>query len=47
MKMKAILDALIPREDFDVEDDTGYAIARNKMTISVTELEFNSFFSLQ
>jgi hypothetical protein len=44
MKMKLALDALIPREDFDVKDESGLSVGRNKMTISVPELEYDSFF---
>lgn len=43
MNMKVILDALIPREDFDIKDEYGVSVGRNKMTISVPDLEYESF----
>ncbi|MCL2355147.1 MAG: DUF262 domain-containing protein, partial [Oscillospiraceae bacterium] len=41
-----ILDALIKREDFDITDDitTGGIGSRNKTTLSVEDLRYNSFF---
>lgn len=43
MAMKIILDALIPREDFDLKDESGVAVNRNVLTMSVTDLDYNSF----
>lgn len=40
------LDALIKREDFDITDEisTGNVATRNKTTLSVEDLRYNSFF---
>ena len=43
MAMKTILDALIPREDFDIKDESGVAVNRNVLTMSVMDLDYNSF----
>ena len=43
MSEKVILDALIPREDFDIKDESGVAVNRNILTMSVTDLDYNSF----
>ena len=43
MSDKVVLDALIPREDFDIKDESGFAVNRNILTISVTDLDYNSF----
>lgn len=43
MSAKVILDALIPREDFDIKDESGVAVNRNILTMSVTDLDYNSF----
>lgn len=43
MSKKVILDALIPREDFDIRDDSGVAVNRNILTVSVTDLDYNAF----
>lgn len=43
MSSKVILDALIPREDFDIKDESGVAVNRNILTMSVTDLDYNSF----
>jgi len=43
MAKKVNLDALIPREDFDVNDDIG-SITRNISTLAVRDLEYDSFF---
>lgn len=43
MANNIILDALIPREDFEVEDDNG-GTTRNVGTIGARDLEYDSFF---
>ncbi len=43
MSTKVVLDALIPREDFDIRDESGVAVNRNRQTISVPDLEYDSF----
>lgn len=43
MAKNIVLDALIPREDFEVEDDAG-GTTRNVGTIGTRDLEYNSFF---
>lgn len=43
MVTKVVLDALIPREDFDLKDESGVAVNRNVLTMSVTDLDYNSF----
>lgn len=43
MATKVVLDALIPREDFDLKDESGVAVNRNVLTMSVTDLDYNSF----
>jgi len=43
MSSKVVLDALVPREDFDIKDESGVAINRNILTMSVTDLDYNSF----
>lgn len=43
MAVKVVLDALIPREDFDLKDESGVAVNRNVLTMSVTDLDYNSF----
>lgn len=44
MAGKIVLDALIPREDFDVKDQNIIALGRNKTTLSIPDLEYDSFF---
>ncbi|WP_337528860.1 DUF262 domain-containing protein [Zhenhengia sp.] len=44
MADKIVLDALIPREDFDVKDQNIIALGRNKTTLSIPDLEYDSFF---
>lgn len=44
MADKVVLDALIPREDFDIKDHNTVAAGRNKTTLSIPDLEFESFF---
>lgn len=44
MAEKVVLDALIPREDFDFEDQKQIALGRNKTTLSIPDLEYDSFF---
>ena len=43
MKTKVVLDALVPREDFDIKDESGVAVNRNILTMSITDLDYNSF----
>jgi hypothetical protein len=43
MSTKVILDALIPREDFDIKDESITAVNRNVQTMSITDLDYNSF----
>jgi len=43
MAKNIVLDALIPREDFEVEDDTS-GTTRNVGTIGARDLEYDSFF---
>lgn len=43
MAKNNVLDALIPREDFEVEDDVS-GTTRNVATIGARDLEFESFF---
>lgn len=43
MAKNIILDALIPREDFEVEDETS-GTTRNVGTIGARDLEYDSFF---
>ena len=38
------LDALIPREDFEITDELDTVITRNKTTLSIEDLDYNSFF---
>ncbi|MBJ8024499.1 HNH endonuclease family protein [Bacillus cereus] len=38
------LDALIPREDFEIDEDTLGGISRNKTTLSIEDLKYDSFF---
>lgn len=38
------LDALIPREDFEVSEELSGGVSRNKTTLSIEDLEYNSFF---
>lgn len=39
------LDALIPREDFEIIDELENSnISRNKSTLSIEDLSFDSFF---
>ncbi|AVK86834.1 hypothetical protein C3943_26865 [Lysinibacillus sp. B2A1] len=38
------LDALIPREDFEVNEDHFLGTSRNKMTLSIEDLRYDSFF---
>jgi hypothetical protein len=42
--LKVSLDALIAREAFEIQDQQGQNIGRNVSTISVRDLEKNSFF---
>lgn len=45
MANEVVLDALIPREDFDIEDQNELVgIGRNKTTLSITDLDYDSFF---
>lgn len=44
MADKVVLDALIPREDFDVKDQNQISIGRSKTTLSIPDLEYDSFF---
>jgi hypothetical protein len=44
LNTKVVLDALIPREDFDIKDESGVAVNRNILTMSVTDLDYNSSF---
>jgi hypothetical protein len=44
MGKKVVLDALLPREDFDIRDESGLAINRNILTMSVTDLEQRNSF---
>ena len=44
MADKVVLDALIPREDFDIKDHNTVAAGRSKTTLSIPDLEFESFF---
>lgn len=44
MADKVVLDALIPREDFDIKDQNLVAAGRSKTTLSIPDLEFDSFF---
>ncbi|MFZ4202346.1 HNH endonuclease family protein [Lysinibacillus sp. NPDC056220] len=43
MVTKVVLDALIPRQDFDLKDESGVAVTRNVLTMSVNDLDYNSF----
>lgn len=38
------LDALIPREDFEVNEEQFLGTSRNKMTLSIEDLRYDSFF---
>ncbi|MEM5018635.1 HNH endonuclease [Metabacillus indicus] len=38
------LDALIPREDFEIDEDAIGGISRNKTTLSIEDLKYDSFF---
>lgn len=38
------LDALIPREDFEVNEESFLGTSRNKMTLSIEDLRYDSFF---
>lgn len=42
MATKVSLDALIPREDFEVQDEQRRSTTKN--TLSITDLELDSFF---
>ncbi|WP_217560214.1 DUF262 domain-containing protein [Paenibacillus sp. GbtcB18] len=43
--MKSVtLDALIPREDFEVTEEISGGVNRNKTTLSIEDLQFDSFF---
>ncbi|MEH7578717.1 HNH endonuclease [Priestia megaterium] len=43
--MKSItLDALIPREDFEINENTLMGTSRNKTTLSIEDLKYDSFF---
>ncbi|MGX9706817.1 HNH endonuclease family protein [Laceyella tengchongensis] len=45
MANKVVLDALIPREDFDVRDENVVSpVGRSKTTLSIPDLEYESFF---
>lgn len=44
MAEKLILEALIPREDFDVEEKNENSLGQSKTTLSITDLEYDSFF---
>lgn len=44
MASKVNLDALIPREDFEVRDEQTNSTGRNITTLSIRDLEDNSFF---
>ena len=40
-----VLDALIPREDFEIASDIGNrGNTRNKTTLSIEDLKYDSFF---
>src|SRR3972149_10031680 len=41
---KIILDALIPREDFEIEDDAFHNSGAPISSISLRDLEYNSYF---
>ncbi|MGG0755775.1 GmrSD restriction endonuclease domain-containing protein [Brevibacillus laterosporus] len=40
----ATLDALIPREDFEVTEELSVGVNRNKTTLSIEDLQYDSFF---
>ncbi|MCZ0704656.1 hypothetical protein J2T56_003261 [Natronobacillus azotifigens] len=43
--MKTVtLDALIPREDFEVTEELSGGVSRNKTTLSIEDLQYDSFF---
>lgn len=43
--MKSVtLDALIPREDFEVLEELSGGVSRNKITLSIEDLQYDSFF---
>lgn len=43
--MKTVtIDALIPREDFDVTEELSGGVNRNKTTLSIEDLQYDSFF---
>ena len=42
--MKVLLDSLIPREDFEVEDNQAAGLGRNKKTVDSNDLKQDSFF---
>jgi hypothetical protein len=44
MAAKVNLDALIPRDDFEVQDNLGRSIGRSKTTMSVNDLKEGEFF---
>ena len=44
MPIKVNLDALVPREDFDVRDDQDYNVSRSKDTLSINDLKKGEFF---
>lgn len=44
MANKTVMDALIPREDFDVKDENILSVGRSKTTLSIPDLEYDSFF---
>jgi len=43
MVTTVVLDALIPRQDFDLKDESGVAVTRNVLTMSINDLDYNSF----
>lgn len=43
MADKIVLDALIPREDFDISDESGVSLSRNIQTMSTSDLKWDSF----
>lgn len=44
MALRVDLDALIPREDFEVTDNLNKASGRNISTLSINDLKEDSFF---
>ncbi len=44
MSAKVTLDALIPREDFEIQDDVSQSLGRSKDTLSINDLKKGEFF---